>query len=94
MINLWIILDKSSRGRSTEGSNSSIIGKIQLKIFNFDASEVLDHHITDKDLDYGIKMKNYPWHNDVYSSQYVLDYIEVNSSFESREINSNSLQVK
>jgi len=61
---------------------------------NFDASEVLDHHITEKDLDYGIEMKNYPCYNDVYASQYVLDYIEANSNLESRKPDAHSLQVK
>lgn len=86
--------DKSTRGRSTESISSTIIGKIQLKVFNFDASEVLDHHISDKNLEYGIEMKNYPCHNDVYASQYVMDYIEANSNYESHKASPNSLMVK
>lgn len=77
--------DKYSRGRSTEASVSPIIGKVQLKIINFDASEVLDHHISNKELEYGIEMKNYPCHNDVYASQYVLDYIEANLGIDRRQ---------
>ena len=83
------------RGRSTDGSSSSIIGKVQLKMFNFDASEVLDFHITDKELEYGIEMKNYPCHNDVYASQYVLDYIEANSMHANKQsYDGDSMRVK
>lgn len=67
-------LPKDRVGRET----NSIIGKVKLKLFNFDASEMLEHHITQQDLEYGIQMKKYPCHNDIYASQYVLDYIEAN----------------
>jgi hypothetical protein len=63
-------------------------------VFNFEASEVLDHHISDKNLEYGIEMKDYPWHNDVYASQYVVDYIEANPNNEVQKASSNSLMVK
>lgn len=83
-------MDKSTRGRSTEGTTSSIIGKLAVKIFNFDASELLDFQITDKELEYGIEMKNYPLHNDVYASQYVLDYIEANAFEDAKLLIKNS----
>lgn len=68
---------------------------MQLKVFNFDASEVLDFHITDKELEYGIEMVNYPCHNDVYASQYVLDYIEVNTANSNKQsYDGDSLKVK
>jgi len=87
--------DRSTRGRSTEGTNSSIIGRVHMKIFNFDASEVLDHHIADNELEYGIEMKNYPCYNDAYASQYVIDYIEANAIKNAKHlIQSDSMNIK
>jgi len=66
-----------------------------MKIFNFDASEVLDHHIADNELEYGIEMKNYPCYNDAYASQYVIDYIEANAIKNAKHlIQSDSMNIK
>lgn len=40
-------------------------------------------------------MKNYPCHNDVYASQYVLEYIEANWSTNKRQSSdNNSMKIK
>lgn len=87
------MLEKPIGARSTDSSNSSIIGKVQLKVFNFDAAEVIDDSIPDKEIEYGILMKDYPCFNDIYASKHVLDYVEANSKKQKPNSDTESLHV-
>lgn len=75
-------------------SGSSIINKFKVCLFNFDWSDVIDNSISEKDLEFGIEMKDYPCNNDIYASQHVLDYIDANSNSPEREMQNISLKVK
>jgi hypothetical protein len=84
--------NRSTNGFS--GSYSSIINKIKVCLFNFDLSEVIDHSYSEKDLEFGIEMKDYPCNNDIYASQYVLDYIEANSEDPEAINDSEAIKIK
>ncbi len=66
---------------------------MHLKIFNFDASEVIDPSVSEKEMEYGINMKDYPWFNDIYASKHVLDFIEAHTKERSQPSEPESLKV-
>lgn len=85
---------RSTGNRFTNGSSSGLFKRNVIKIINFDSAEVIDHSVSDKDLEFGIEMKDYPCNNDIYASQYVLDYIEANCGSPEQLSGPDSLKVK
>lgn len=64
-----------------------------MKVFNFDAAKVIDHSISQKEIEYGVDITDYPCHNDIYASKHVLDYIESQAKAKKSTSEADSLQV-